>query len=59
MQYLVTASILVTLFKCTDLQIDTALLQNAVEKFNLQQRKNYLTEIINFSIIYLTLVQFQ
>jgi hypothetical protein len=34
-KYLVETSILLTLFKCTDLQIDTALLENAVEKFNL------------------------
>lgn len=39
MQYLIAASILVTLFNFTDLQMETTLVENAVEKFNLQRRK--------------------
>lgn len=35
MQYLIATSILMTLFNFTDLQMETTLVENAVEKFNL------------------------
>lgn len=46
MQYLIAASILVTLFNFTDLQMETTLVENAVEKFNLQWHKIILLQIM-------------
>jgi len=38
MQYLIATSTLFTLFNLTVLHIETTLVENAVEKFNLQQK---------------------
>lgn len=39
MRYLIATSILIILFNFTVLHIETTLVENAVEKFNLQQQK--------------------